>query len=213
MAVGVKPALGAILALDGDPLTKPVIIDDPDWGGAFWKTNAYAPWPVWIWLNGHTWAQRQCARAGIGYTALDNGFRDCEDPRALQKICDRLGSGAVKSFFWRWQKRLPSPLTRADVRAGYVYELAFRQFEFSDTRVFDRPAAGRSFFEQLIRDHLDIGRPEPVSLIFDRRVSAPHPGQPGAPGSSPRGSIRRSAATTSPAGSSSTSIATRGRTR
>lgn len=53
---------------------------DPDWGGAFWKTNAYAPWPVWIWLNGHTWAQRQCDRLGIGYTALDNGFRDCEDP-------------------------------------------------------------------------------------------------------------------------------------
>jgi hypothetical protein len=57
----------------------------------------------------------------------------------------------VKSFFWRWRKRLPSPLTRADVRAGYVYELAFRQFEVSDTRVFDRPAAGRSFFEQLIQ--------------------------------------------------------------
>ena len=72
---------------------------DPDWGGAFWKTNAYAPWPVWIWLNGHTWAQRQCERAGIGYAALDNGFRSCDDPKLLQKICDQLGSGAVKSFF------------------------------------------------------------------------------------------------------------------
>ena len=69
-----------------------------------------------------------------------------------------------------------SPLTRADVRAGYVYELAFRQFEISDTRVFDRPAAGRSFFEQLIGDHLDIGRPESVSLIFDRRIIATTPG-------------------------------------
>jgi len=118
----------------------------------------------------------------------------------------------VKSFFWRWQTRLPSPLTRADVRAGYVYELAFRQFEISDTRVFDRPAAGRSFFEQLIRDHLDIGRPESVSLIFDG-ASAPAPRAPGVPGSSPRASIRRSAATTGPAGSNSTSIATRGRTR
>lgn len=82
----------------------------------------------------------------------------------------------MKSFFWRWQRRLPSPLTRADVRAGYIYELAFRQFEISDTRVFDRPAAGRSFFEQLIRDHLDVGRPESVSLIFDRRISRRTPG-------------------------------------
>ena len=26
---------------------------DSEWGGAFWKTNAYAPFPIWIWLNGH----------------------------------------------------------------------------------------------------------------------------------------------------------------
>src|SRR5262245_61553453 len=149
---------------------------DPEWGAAFWKTNAYAPYPVWIWLNGHTWAQRQCEKAGIGYTALDNGFRCCDDPARLQRICDRLGPGAVKSFFWRWCRRLPSPFTTSDLRAGYVYELAFRQFEVSDTRVFDRPAAGRAFFEGLIRDHLDLGRPASVSLVFDKKVTAKTPG-------------------------------------
>jgi hypothetical protein len=95
---------------------------------------------------------------------------------ALQQICDRLGSGAVRRFFWRWQRRLPSPLTNADLRAGYVYDLAFRQFEISDTQVFDRPQAGRAFFEGVIRDHLDIGRPDQVALIFDRRVIKTTPG-------------------------------------
>lgn len=150
---------------------------DPDWGGAFWKTNAYAPWPIWLWLNGHEWAKRQLEKAGIAYEALDNGFRSCADPRALQRICDRLGPGAVKSFFWRWQRRLPSPFTKADLRAGYVYELAFRQFEISDTCVFDRPMAGRSFFEGVIRDHLDVGRPNSVALIFDRKVTSRTPGR------------------------------------
>jgi hypothetical protein len=42
--------------------------------------------------------------------------------------------------------------------------------------VFDRPAAGRAFFEQLIGDHLDVGRPQAVSLIFNRRVSSRTPG-------------------------------------
>lgn len=36
---------------------------DPEWGRAFWKTNAYAPWPIWIWLNGHDWAKRQLEKA------------------------------------------------------------------------------------------------------------------------------------------------------
>lgn len=149
---------------------------DPQWGPAFWKTNSYAPYPIWIWLNGHEWAVRQCERAGIGYTAMDNGFRSCHDPARLQRICNRLGPGAVQSFFWRWLHRLPCPFTRADLRAGYTYELAFRQFEFSDTRVFDRPAAGRAFFEGLIRDHLDVGRPDQVALTFDRRINSRTPG-------------------------------------
>ena len=50
---------------------------DPDWGKAFWKTNAYCPYPIWLWLNGHEWAKRQLEKAGIEYEALDNGFRSC----------------------------------------------------------------------------------------------------------------------------------------
>jgi len=64
---------------------------DPEWGPA---TNAYAPYPVWLWLNGHVWAKRQLTMAGIGYRALDDGFRSCADPSALQRICDGLGPAA-----------------------------------------------------------------------------------------------------------------------
>lgn len=149
---------------------------DPDWGPAFIKTNAYAPWPIWIYLNGHEWAKRQLEIAGIGYEALDNGFRSCDDPAGLQRICDRLGPEPVRNFYWRWFNRLPSPLTHDDVKAGYGYELAFRQFEVSDTRVFDRPQAGRAFFEGVIRDHLDVGRPDQVALVFDRKVNSRTPG-------------------------------------
>ena len=46
----------------------------------------------------------------------------------------------------------------------------------SDTRVFSRPQAGRAFFEGLIRDHLDMGRPDQVALIFDRRIIRTTPG-------------------------------------
>lgn len=149
---------------------------DEEWGAAFVKTNAYAPYPIWLWLNGHEWAKRQLEKAGIAYEALDNGFRSCQDPKALQRICHRLGSGAVRSFLWRWLHRLPSPFTVDDQRQGYVYEMAFRQLEVSETVVFDRPAAGRMWFEGVIRDHLDVGRPHQVALLFDRRITRRTPG-------------------------------------
>jgi hypothetical protein len=50
--------------------------------------------------------------------------------------------------------------------------MAFRQLEISDTWVFDRPQAGRMWFEGVIRDHLDVGRPDQIALIFHRRVNA-----------------------------------------
>jgi hypothetical protein len=43
--------------------------------------------------------------------------------------------------------------------------------------VLDRPVQGRVFFEEVIRDNLDLGRPDQVQLIFDRRVSRSTPGR------------------------------------
>jgi len=36
--------------------------------------------------------------------------------------------------------------------------------------MLDRPVSGRLFFEQVIRDNLDIGRPDQVSIVFDRHL-------------------------------------------
>ena len=55
-------------------------IRDPDWGPAFLKTTAYAPYSVWLYLNGNEWAKRQATQRGIAFKPLDNGFASCEDP-------------------------------------------------------------------------------------------------------------------------------------
>ena len=139
---------------------------DADFGPAFIKICAYFPYPVKVWINGHEWAKRQAAQAGIGFTALSNGFAACEDPAVLQAICDRLGPGAIPVFFERWMSLLPLPLTPADRDAGYWWELSMRQIEVSRTLVFDAPRHARAFFEALVADNLDIGRPDLVELIF-----------------------------------------------
>ena len=121
-----------------------------------------------IWVNGHEWAKRQAVKAGIGFTELSNGFATCADPAALQAICDRLGPGAIRVFAERWWSILPLPLTEHDRVAGYWWELSMRQVETSRTLVFDAPRHARAFFEALMTDNLDIGRPELIELIFKR---------------------------------------------
>jgi hypothetical protein len=143
---------------------------DADFGPFFLKFCSYFPYTARLCLNGHEWAKRQAAKAGIGFTALDNGFAAVEDPAAVQAICARLGPEQIDALLRKWLAILPNPFTDADRDAGYCYECSIWQAEFSLTQVLDRPVTGRVFFEQVIRDNLDAGRPDQVSLIFDRRL-------------------------------------------
>ena len=45
-----------------------------------------------------------------------------------------------------------------------------RQIEVSRTLVFDAPRHARGFFEALIADNLDLGRPANVEIIFGRKI-------------------------------------------
>jgi hypothetical protein len=141
---------------------------DQRWGPGFIKVCAYFPYPVKVWLNGHEHAKRAAASAGVGFTELSNGFASAGNPAALQAICDRLGPCDIQAFFDRWVPRLPLPLTPADRAAGYWWELSLRQAGVSRTLVFDAPRQVRAFFEALVADNLDLGRPEHVEILFKR---------------------------------------------
>ena len=101
----------------------------------------------------------------------------CADPRRLQQIEDGLDATPIEAVIRKWLARLPKPFTDADRAAGYDYDISILQAEFARTQVFDRPLSGRHLFEEIIREHLDLGRPEQVSLIFDRRISRRTPGR------------------------------------
>jgi len=143
---------------------------DSDFGPFFIKFCSYFPYNAKLCINGNHWAQRQAAKAGIGFTPLDNAFATVEDPGALQAICDQLGPAQIDGLLRKWLAFLPHPFTVADRAAGYRYDLSILQAEFSLTQTLDRPVTGRVFFEHVIRDNLDTGRPDQVSLIFDRRL-------------------------------------------
>jgi hypothetical protein len=59
------------------------------------------------------------------------------------------------------------------------HEYAKRQLEREGIsyQALDRPLSGRIFFEEILRENLDLGRPDQVQLIFDRRVNPRTPGR------------------------------------
>jgi hypothetical protein len=150
---------------------------DEDFGPAFIKVCTYGPFGIRVCLNGHEWAKRQLNMLGVAYEALDNGFKSCADPGRLQALCDALGPDEIMQFAKKWLARLPLPLTAEDRASGYDYRFSIWEAEVSRTQVFTNPVHGREFFEEVIRENLDIRRPDRVSLVFDRTIIKTTPGR------------------------------------
>ena len=139
-------------------------------GPFFLKYCGYFPYNAKLCCNGNEYAKAMAARAGIRFTALDNGFAAVDDTAAVQAICESFDERVIWDLAAKWMAILPCPFTADDAAAGYRYEVSVLQAEFSLTQVLDAPVTGRIFFEQVIRDNLDIGRPDQVGLIFARRI-------------------------------------------
>jgi hypothetical protein len=104
-----------------------VYLLDEDFGPLFLKFGSYFPYTGRLCLNGHEYAKRQAAKAGIAFTALDNGFAALHDPAevtAVQAICDGLTAEVIDALLRKWLARLPHPFTAADRAAGYRYQLS-----------------------------------------------------------------------------------------
>jgi hypothetical protein len=150
---------------------------DRDFGPFFLKFCTYFPYNAKLCINGHEYAKQQLAKKGIRFEALDNGVLQCDEPKRLQCICAGLSAEKIDALLRKWLRLLPHPYSAADRKAGYRYQVSILQAEFSLTQVLDRPVTGRVFFEEVIRENLDIGRPSQVQLIFDRRVNSRTPGR------------------------------------
>jgi hypothetical protein len=149
---------------------------DRDFGPLFIKFCSYFPYPAKLCLNGHEWLKRQLTQREIPFEPLDNGIRSADSARRVQQVADTLTADKIEAVFRKWLRRLPHPFTAGQRKAGYRYHLSILQAEFALTQVLDRPHTGRGFFEEVIRENLDIGRPDQMQLIFKRRVSRRTPG-------------------------------------
>ena len=144
---------------------------DDDFGPFFLKFCSYFPYNAKLCINGHEYLKRQLTKRGIAFEPLDNGIRSCADPEAMQRLADGLTADKIDALLRKWLAWLPHPFEAGDREQGIRYDISMLQAEFARTEVFDRPVQGRVFFEEVLRENLDMGRPDQVQLIFNRRVN------------------------------------------
>lgn len=147
---------------------------DEDWGMGFIKFSTYAPFSGRFYINGHEYVKRQLEEMDIPFEALDNGIGKCEDPKAAQRIADSITARKIETLIGKWLSIVPNPHDELALRRGgrfLKYSISVLQAEIALTQVWKRAKDGLQFFEQVIRENIDLGRPEKVGVIFGRKIT------------------------------------------
>lgn len=145
-------------------------------GEGFVRICTYPPFATRIWLNAHGYLAARMAEQRIAVELDDNCVVSCADPKALQEAADAF-KDQVESIARRWLDTVPSPLTAEERAAGYPTRLSIFQAEFSDNVIFHKTAVLNRVYEQMLSEHLHMGRPDMIKATFDRRITRRTPGQ------------------------------------
>jgi hypothetical protein len=107
---------------------------DEDFGPFFLKFCSYFPYNAKLCLNGHEYLKQQLEQKGITYPALENGILSCEDPQALQALCDRLSEEKIDALLRKWLRRLPIPSLSKTVRPDTAINFQFSRSNLPSPR-------------------------------------------------------------------------------
>ncbi|MDR7537680.1 MAG: hypothetical protein QN183_15150, partial [Armatimonadota bacterium] len=92
------------------------------------------------------------------------------DPGALQRAAAQVTARLVEQIARRWLALVPDPLMPDKRAAGYPTRFSIYQAEFSDNVIFRQTQVLNRVYEQLLRDHLHLGRADMVKVIFGRQI-------------------------------------------
>ena len=142
---------------------------DRDFGLCSLKICSYAPFQMKLYFNGHEYLKQQLRAEEIGFEPLANGILSCEDPERAQQIVKELDARKIEALREKWMKVIPNVLI--EISAYYHERLmtSMDQVEVAKTQIWDNPRRGREFFEQAIKENIDLGRPDKCGFIFKKQ--------------------------------------------
>ena len=151
-------------------------IRDPVFGDGFVRICSYPPFATRIWFNGHGYLASRLTEQGIAVEFDGNCVVGCADPAALQKAADEFQE-KVEQVARQWLCMVPNPLSEKERAAGYETRLSIFQAEFSDNLIFHKTAVLNRLYERVLSEHLHLGRPDMIKVMFDRRITRRTPGK------------------------------------
>ena len=93
---------------------------DKELGQIYVRLTTWFPFTVQIYVNGHSWLEKQMLERRIGFTLRDNAFTALDDPEAAQKLADSFGHLNWRKILNRLARQV-NPLMKERWFRGYNY--------------------------------------------------------------------------------------------
>jgi hypothetical protein len=143
---------------------------DPQFGFMHVRLQAWLPFAMQIYLNGHEILAKKLRKHGIGYRQEDNAFLWIEDCPRAQRLADRIVRRRWHRVFSSFAGRV-NPLMNDLLRWKEYYWVA-DQCEFATDVMFHSPAALYSLYEKLLEHATRHFGAEDVMTFLGRKLHA-----------------------------------------
>jgi hypothetical protein len=140
--------------------------------GRMWiRVCPYFPFSARVCLNGHGWLASRMRQEGIHFRQQENAFLTCSQPERLQQLADRFSHQDIALYVGAWLADLVPYFTEQE-RLSYSHQLSVSQIEYCTNIVFHRRASLDRMQDRLLDLNRTIGRPDRMSIIFQRRMQS-----------------------------------------
>ena len=127
---------------------------DPELGLIYVRLTSWFPFTVQVYLNGHSWLERQMLKRRLRFNLHDNAFTTLDDPKAAQKLADSFVHQNWRKILDRLARQV-NPLMSQPWFRGLSYYWVIDQAEFSTDLIFTSREALAGLYPRLL-DHAAV---------------------------------------------------------
>ena len=127
---------------------------DPELGLIYIRLTTWFSFTVQIYVNGHSWLEKQMLKRRIGFNLRDNAFTALDNQEAAQKLADSFTHLNWRKILNRLVRQV-NPLMKERWLRGYSYYWVIDQAEYATDLIFTSREALAGLYSRLL-DHAAI---------------------------------------------------------
>lgn len=143
---------------------------DRDFGLMHVRLQTWLPLTIQVCVNGRMWLAQQLTRAGVSFTADDNGFTSIGDAERAQALADDLIDWPWETWLRRLARQI-NPWIMPNTGVFHDYYWSVRQSEYATDVLFRDSATLQALYPALLRHGIEVFQSEDILRFLGHRPS------------------------------------------